>query len=78
MEFEVSDEGGEDEGHSRREDEGGYLRREVEGIGGVVKGKGWKKVRLGGRVDGGGGGEAGGRGWCGWCERFILGKDERG
>ena len=61
----------------------GYLRQEVEGIGGVVKKKVKKRVRVGATVcefdDERSSGkylarEASGRerSWCGWCDRVIL------
>ncbi len=84
--------GGSDEGDGGREspwgekDEAGYLWREVEGLGGVVKKKVRKRERVGGTVreweD-----EREGRdevlerekrgverSWCGWCGRVVLGE----
>ena len=65
----------------------GYLRQEIEGIGGVVKKKVKKRVRVGktvreyedereraeylGREIRG---ES--RSWCGWCDRVVLGSKE--
>lgn len=63
----------------------GYLRQEIEGIGGVVKKKVKKKVRVGKTVreyederekaeylEREVKGES--RSWCGWCSRVIPGK----
>jgi hypothetical protein len=66
----------------------GYLRQEVEGIGGVVKKKVKKRVRIGATVwefdDERGSGkylerEASGRerGWCAWCGRVVKGQRDR-
>lgn len=66
----------------------GYLRQEVEGIGGVVKKKVKKRVRMGATVweydDERGSGqylerEASGmeRSWCGWCGRVVKGLRDR-
>ena len=66
----------------------GYLRQEVEGIGGVVKKKVRKRVRIGAPVwehdDERGSGkylerEASGkeRSWCGWCGRVVKGQSDR-
>jgi hypothetical protein len=66
----------------------GYLRQEIEGIGGVVKKKVKKKVRTGATVwefeDERESGnylerEASGvqRSWCGWCNRVIMGEQDR-
>lgn len=66
----------------------GYLRQEVEGIGGVVKKKVKKRVRVGATVwefdDERGSGkylerEASGRerSWCGWCGRVVKGQKDR-
>jgi hypothetical protein len=66
----------------------GYLRQEVEGIGGVVKKKVKKRVRFGATVweydDERGSGkylerEASGkeRSWCGWCARVVKGSRDR-
>ena len=65
----------------------GYLRQEIEGIGGVVKKKVKKKIRVGAPVwefvderETGDylGREASGqrRSWCGWCERVVLGEHD--
>ena len=71
-----------------RDDEGpGYLRQEIEGIGGVLKQKVKKWVRVGARVDEfDGEREAGGyllkeasgdvRSWCPWCWRVVPGDAE--
>lgn len=73
-----------------RDDEGpGYLRQEIEGIGGVVKKKVKKRVRVGATVT-----EYDdereksvylereamkrNRSWCGWCDRVILGTKDMG
>lgn len=67
------------------EDKPGYLRQEVEGIGGVVKKKVKKRVRVGKTVTEfedererseylGREMRGGLRSWCGWCGRVILGK----
>jgi hypothetical protein len=66
----------------------GYLRQEVEGIGGVVKKKVKKRIRVGATVwefdDERGSGkylerEASGRerSWCGWCGRIVKGQRDR-
>ena len=66
----------------------GYLRREIEGVGGVVKKKVKKKVRYGATVwefdderESGKylGREASGalRSWCGWCNRVVIGEHDR-
>ena len=66
----------------------GYLRQEIEGIGGVVKKKVKKKVRTGATVwefdDERESGkylerEASGvqRSWCGWCNRVVMGERDR-
>ena len=66
----------------------GYLRQEIEGIGGVVKKKVKKKVRTGATVwefdDERESGkylerEASGvqRSWCGWCYRVVMGEHDR-
>lgn len=66
----------------------GYLRQEIEGIGGVVKKKVKKKIRVGATVwefdDERESGkylvrEASGsqRSWCGWCSRVVLGERDR-
>jgi hypothetical protein len=66
----------------------GYLRQEIEGIGGVVKKKVKKKVRTGATVwefdDERESGkylerEASGvqRSWCGWCSRVVMGERDR-
>ena len=65
----------------------GYLRQEIEGIGGVVRGKVKKRVRVGHPVrefederdravflEREVNGER--RSWCGWCERVILATDD--
>ena len=68
-------------------DKPGYLRQEVEGIGGVVKKKVKKRVKLGKTVrryedevekDECVGREVRGesRSWCGWCERVIPGGED--
>ncbi len=66
----------------------GYLRQEIEGVGGGVKMKVRKTVRVGKTVvefeDERERGrflererEGGRRSWCGWCERVVLGgKDD--
>ena len=70
------------------EDEAGYLRQEVEGIGGVVKKKFKRRVRVGAPVreweDEREGGQLLGReisgeerSWCGWCKRVIPGEADR-
>ncbi|TKA74457.1 hypothetical protein B0A49_08763, partial [Cryomyces minteri] len=64
-----------------------YLAQEMEGIGGVVKKKVRKRVRVGATVkewederERGGylGREQKGlvRSWCSWCERVVLGKKD--
>ncbi|KAI9791057.1 MAG: hypothetical protein M1835_000549 [Candelina submexicana] len=63
---------------------GGYLRQEIEGVGGRVKMKVRKRIRVGATVeefeDEREKGmflererEGGERSWCGWCERVIVG-----
>ncbi|WEW60436.1 hypothetical protein PRK78_005922 [Emydomyces testavorans] len=70
------------------EDEGpGYLRQEIMGVGGVVKNKVKKRVRVGASVEEHDdesessvylkrecSGEV--RSWCGWCGRVVPGKSE--
>jgi hypothetical protein len=75
-----------DGGSSGADDEKpGYLRQEMEGIGGVVKKKVKKVVRVGKTVkefeDEREGGEylwremkGERRSWCRWCNRVVLGK----
>lgn len=64
-----------------------YLTQELEGIGGVMKRKVRKSVKVGATVreweDERETGiylarerEEGGRSWCGWCERVIVGKQD--
>jgi hypothetical protein len=66
----------------------GYLRQEVEGIGGVVKKKVKKRIRVGATVweydderssgkylDGEASGKE--RSWCGWCGRVVKGQRDR-
>lgn len=66
----------------------GYLRQEVEGLGGVMKKKVKKRVKVGATVweydDERESGkylerEASGeqRSWCGWCSRVVLGREDR-
>ena len=70
------------------EEKPGYLRQEIEGIGGVVKKKVKKRVKVGATVKehederekaGYLEREAKGleRSWCGWCERVISGAKDR-
>jgi hypothetical protein len=77
-----------DSPHKSEELSAGYLRQEVEGIGGVVKKKVKKRVRIGATVwefdDERGSGkylerEASGRerSWCGWCGRVVKGERDR-
>ncbi|KAL8826933.1 MAG: hypothetical protein Q9191_003488 [Dirinaria sp. TL-2023a] len=65
--------------------EAGYLRQEIEGIGGVVKKKYKRRVRVGAPVreweDEREGGQLLGReisgaerSWCAWCKRVVLGR----
>ena len=79
---------GSDEPAPTISDKPGYLRQEIEGIGGVVKKKIKKKVRTGATVwefdDERESGkylerEASGvqRSWCGWCNRVITGEHDR-
>jgi hypothetical protein len=74
-----------DESNSTVSSKPGYLRQEIEGIGGVVKEKVKKKVRTGATVwefdDERESGkylerEASGmqRSWCGWCNRVVMGE----
>lgn len=72
-----------------KEERAGYWQQEIEGIGGVVKKKVRKRIRVGKTVkewederDGKeevlrreSRGEA--RSWCGWCGRLIWGKKDR-
>ena len=71
--------------HDELEVEAGYLRQEIEGIGGVVKKKYKRRVRVGAPVkeweDEREGGQLLGReisgaerSWCGWCKRVVLSK----
>jgi hypothetical protein len=79
---------GADELISTASNKPGYLRQEIEGIGGVVKKKVKKKVRTGATVwefdDERESGkylerEASGtqRSWCGWCNRVVMGERDR-
>jgi hypothetical protein len=79
---------GGDESVSAASNKPGYLRQEIEGIGGVVKKKVKKKVRTGATVwefdDERESGkylerEASGvqRSWCGWCNRVVMGERDR-
>lgn len=79
---------GGDESASTVSNKPGYLRQEIEGIGGVVKKKVKKKVRTGATVwefdDERESGkylerEASGvqRSWCGWCDRVVMGERDR-
>ena len=65
-------------------DEAGYLRQEIEGLGGIVKKKYRKREKVGSIVKEWEGERDGGefllrekkgvdRSWCGWCGRVILG-----
>lgn len=67
----------------------GYVRHEIEGIGGVVKKKLVRMKKVGAcvgewedeRREGvfmGREREGVGRSWCGWCWRVVPGKEERG
>ncbi|KAL8946815.1 MAG: hypothetical protein Q9222_006840 [Ikaeria aurantiellina] len=72
-----------------KEERAGYWQQEVEGIGGVVKKKIKKRVRVGKTVkewenerDGkddvlGRESRGEGRSWCGWCGRVIWGRKDR-
>jgi len=66
----------------------GYLRQEIEGIGGVVKKKVKKKVRVGATVwefdderesgkylEREGSGSQ--RSWCGWCSRVVMSEHDQ-
>ncbi len=77
-----------DGAHKSEELSAGYLTQEVEGIGGVVKKKVKKRIRVGATVweydDERGNGkylerEASGkeRSWCGWCGRVVKGQRDR-
>jgi hypothetical protein len=79
-----------DSGYGEKNDTlpAGYLRQEVEGIGGVVKKKVKQRIRIGATVweydDERGSGkylerEASGkeRSWCGWCGRVVKGQRDR-
>jgi hypothetical protein len=77
-----------DEATSTVSNKPGYLRQEIEGIGGVVKKKVKKKLRTGATVwefdDERESGkylerEASGvqRSWCGWCNRVVMGERDR-
>ena len=72
---------------SRDDEEPGYLRQEIEGIGGVLKQKVKKWVRVGNSVEEFEGEretgrylekEASGeiRSWCPWCWRVVPSKEE--
>lgn len=72
----------------RDEEQPGYFRQEIVGIGGVVKQKAKKRVTVGDCVveyeDERESGqylvreeEGAHRSWCGWCWRVIPAKDER-
>lgn len=72
-----------------KEERAGYWQQEIEGIGGVVKKKIRKRVRVGKTVkewederDGkddvlGRESRGEGRSWCGWCGRVVWGKKDR-
>ena len=72
-----------------KEERAGYWQTEIEGIGGVVKKKIRKRVRVGKTVkewederDGkddvlGRESRGEGRSWCGWCGRVVWGKKDR-
>lgn len=72
-----------------KEERAGYWQQEIEGIGGVVKKKIRKRVRVGKTVkewederDGkddvlGRESRGEGRSWCGWCGRVVWGKNDR-
>ena len=73
---------------SSGEDKAGYLRQEMEGIGGAMRGKVKQRVKVGQTVveyederESGEylGREARGqhRSWCGWCERVVPGKKDK-
>ncbi len=79
---------GSDNDRHSEERSAGYLRQEVEGIGGVVKKKVKQKVRIGATVwehdDERASGkylerESSGkeRSWCGWCARVVKGQRDR-
>jgi len=79
---------GADDSASKVSNKPGYLRQEIEGVGGVVKKKVKKKVRTGATVcefdDERESGkylerEASGlqRSWCGWCNRVVMGERDR-
>lgn len=70
------------------EDKAGYFRQEVEGIGGAMRGKVKRRVKVGQTVveyeDERESGEylvrearGGHRGWCGWCDRVVPGKKDK-
>ena len=71
------------------EDKAGYLRQEIEGIGGVVRRKVKKRVKVGKTVkeyeDEREKGEYMGReirgdsrSWCGWCNRVVVPRSKDG
>ena len=71
-------------GEKKSEEDAGYWRQEIEGLGGIVKKKYRKRERVGGTVreweDEREGGEVLGRekvgserSWCGWCGRVVRG-----
>ena len=79
--------GGSEREREREREKAGYWRQEVEGIGGVVKKKVKKRVRVGKTVREYEDeretsvylareikGES--RSWCGWCERVVPGRKE--
>ena len=82
-----SESGAEASTPGKNEEEAGYWRQEIEGLGGIVKKKYRKKERMGATVreweDEREGGEVLGReksglerSWCGWCGRVVLGEKD--
>ncbi|MCJ1308693.1 hypothetical protein MMC25_002347 [Agyrium rufum] len=85
----IDPEGGEVSWSTSGQQKAGYLRQEIEGIGGTVKGKYKMRVKLGRVVrefederEGGDfllreiRGER--RSWCSWCDRVIMGQKDMG
>ncbi|OAX84470.1 hypothetical protein ACJ72_01170 [Emergomyces africanus] len=75
-------------GDGHVDEEPGYLRQEIEGVGGVVKQKVKKRVRVGACVEEHEDEREGAsflrrehsgdvRSWCGWCERVVPSRKER-
>ena len=86
-ESESGGEAGTPVGEKKSEEDAGYWRQEIEGLGGIVKKKYRKRERVGGTVreweDEREGAEVLGRekkglerSWCGWCGRVVKGEKD--